>query len=383
MVGPGRQISYIRGMPHLPDSDRRILARDDSSIRMFAPAKVNLTLEILGRLNDGFHLLHSLLCPLSIGDEVDLRILTNSAARSIRVRFSENLERQLRAQPGEERSFAQLCAELESPLNLAYRAADRLLSPRGYGFEILIHKSVPIGAGLGGGSGDAACVLLGAAKLLGVEASPELFEIAATLGADVPAMLLDRLLLMTGRGERLLPLRGHFVPHGDSPMLLVKPVVSVSTARAYSLLGRPAELTDEGGESLLIKRLTNPYPLLTLGVGIYSESWADPRLTLLPQEGIRDCTKDGGVQGNWLSCLENDFQKVVLREFPELEASEKELKRAGARHTLLCGSGSALLGFFADTPSRDSASSLLKENFPEWILAPVSLVPNCPHAVCR
>lgn len=390
-------------MSFLSPSDPRFLERTARDATLLAPAKVNLTLRILARLENGYHLLWSLISPLSLSDRVQVSITGSASDRgkqTIETTFSPELEAHVRAASGSEETFRGLSTALSSPENLAFRAARALLGDRG--FHIRLEKHVPFGAGLGGGSSDAASTLL-ALSVLSPEIPREtIWRAACALGSDVPATLLNRLCLLTGQGEQLYSV-------AESPALeeacalLVKPLVAVETARAYRLFGCARTLSPGAATVEVEGRLRDPRDLSQLGVRIHNESSVLERLTLLPQEGISDMPERGGavtktssasgscrvddgaaprakpcvaLPSEWYLFLENDFQAVVFREYPEVREVAEELRRTGAVHTLLCGSGSSVLGFFDDRESRDSAQSALGDLSRGWLCSPVRLVPN-------
>lgn len=182
-------------------------------LRAKAPAKINLWLEVLGRRADGYHELSSLMLPIGIYDEIDLRILP-------------------------EEGIVLECDQPEIPRdrdNLAWRAAEIFYEAMDEkpAVRIGIRKRIPTAAGLGGGSSDAAAVLAGLGTLYpGKVSSGTLHELATHLGADVPFFLYQKPALATGIGERLEVVKG--LP--DYPLLLVKPPLKVSTAWVYSSL---------------------------------------------------------------------------------------------------------------------------------------------------
>lgn len=179
-----------------------------------AHAKINWTLRVLGVRDDGYHDLQSIVLPVSLHDTVSLL-----EADGITCRMDSG--------------------DLPQESNLAYRAAVELRRRTGYrgGVEISIAKRIPAGAGLGGGSADAAAVLNGLNELWGLcLPKAELCEIAADIGSDVPALVLGGAVLMEGRGERVLP----YVPEDNEPALpnvenivLYVPQIFASTPAVY------------------------------------------------------------------------------------------------------------------------------------------------------
>jgi len=249
-----------------------------------APAKVNLSLRVLGRRSDGFHEIRTVFQAIDLADEV--RVSPARSGISVDV---------LGADVGPERD------------NLAYRAADAFLTRFGglAGVVVRLTKKIPAGAGLGGGSSDAAAVLRALGRLAGSPPDPEaVAEIGAALGSDVPFFLgASPLARAEGRGERLHPLQ----PLPEAHLVLALPPAHVRTADAYRALGR-------GSWS---ERDAPPAPA-------GPHDWADVETALL-----------------------NDFQAPVAARHSEVRASLDLLRAAGARGVLLSGSGAASFGLFA------------------------------------
>lgn len=175
-----------------------------------AHAKVNLTLEVLGKRPDGYHEIRSIFRLLALHDVVRVE-------QAPELRLSCSLP------------------ELDGEQNLALRAARLLRAETGYdgGARITIEKAIPVAAGLGGGSSDGAATLMALDALWQTKlGAAELARLAAALGSDVPFFLLGGMALATGRGERLRAL----APPPDCPVLLVKPPIAVSTAAIYGLV---------------------------------------------------------------------------------------------------------------------------------------------------
>lgn len=186
---------------------------------MRAPAKVNLTLRILGKRQDGYHEVETLMVPLDLADEVEL-VRRREGAPVLQCDSSEV--------PGDEE-------------NLAVRAL-RLLEERcgrDLGLGIRLRKRIPVGAGLGGGSSDAAAVLRGGNLLggLGLGAG-DLSELAAVLGSDVPFFLAEQPCWCRGRGERVIPAD----LGGSIDLVLLKPAFPVATAEAYAAWSGAVEI---------------------------------------------------------------------------------------------------------------------------------------------
>lgn len=197
-------------------------------MKLEAHAKINLTLEILGMRSDGYHDLRSVVVPIPFHDDVIL----------------ESVERDLPTGARTSRSaddiFVDMPGDLPQEKNLAWKAAQALRRATGclQGVRISIVKRIPAGAGLGGGSADAAAVLCGLNDLWDLHLPVlRLCEIAAEVGSDVPALVLGGPVLMEGRGERVRPLAESELadfPLPDMARLVLRtPPVFVSTPEVF------------------------------------------------------------------------------------------------------------------------------------------------------
>jgi 4-diphosphocytidyl-2-C-methyl-D-erythritol kinase len=287
--------------------------------RVRSLAKINLDLRVLGKRPDGFHELRTVFHTISLADTID-----------IEYRPSRALE-------------IEIGGTVDIPDNLIARAAQALADQtrlRGH-FKFALSKNIPMGAGLGGGSSNAAAVLLALPVLAGCRVPLEtLAAIGASLGSDIPVFLYGGAALGVGRGSELYPL-----PDIRSYGVLVTPDVHVSTADAYRALNRPPLA---GYEPLT----TGPSPLDTKS--FQSLAWA---MESLPGDG-------------WKRLATNDFEPAVFARFPQLESVKSKLSRLGGRPALMTGSGSALFGLF-DT--RDSAVRA-REAFRDFRAFTVALV---------
>ncbi len=271
--------------------------------RLRAPAKINLDLRVMGRRPDGYHELRTLFQTISLADVLEVE-----------------------HEPG--RGFS-IVVESEPAIeeNLAERAARRLNEAAGLSgsWRVKLKKRIPMGAGLGGGSADAAAVLLGFPALGGVRVPLEtLAAIAAELGSDVPFFLLGGAAVGLGRGTELYPLPD--VPR--RPGVIVSPGIHVSTPDAYRALGRA--LTAEIPSSIL-----NNFQGL---------AWRE------------DVCARGEGEGP-----QNDFETVVFERHPRLGEIRSRLEAEGAYPARMSGSGSSLFGFFGGTAERDGAMRRVRE----------------------
>lgn len=254
-------------------------------IRVSAHAKINLFLRVLRRREDGYHEIQSLVCPISLADEVSVR----QADR-------------LRVQVGGQ-------AAALGGLNLALVAALALADgcPDAGGALVEIDKRIPVAGGLGGGSADAAAALRALNDLWGCGVEPEELErIAERIGSDVPAMLRDEPLLMSGRGERLAP-----VQVATFHWTLVRFGFGVRSPDAY-------RWWDLDGAS----SGPEPEPLLAAAASGDAEALG--------------------------ALLFNDLEAPVFSRHPELGSAKDRLIDAGALGALMSGSGSSVLGLARD-----------------------------------
>jgi len=191
-------------------------------MKLFAPAKVNLSLRVLGKRPDGYHALESLMAPVSLCDEITIDITQGAT------------------------EFDLTCSDPTIPCdasNLALIAARVFCEETGrpFGGKIHIEKHIPHGAGLGGGSSDAATVLLALNRLAQTKLdAPELERIAARVGSDVPFFICGSAAWITGRGEHVAP---HVLPQ-EFHLVLIKPPFGVSTAWAFSAWSKEAARTE-------------------------------------------------------------------------------------------------------------------------------------------
>lgn len=252
-------------------------------IQRRAPAKINLGLHVLRRRADGYHDVETVLLPIGWADELSV---------------------------GPAAPFAFTCSDPSLPTderNLCVRAARALaaeagIKPRG---ALHLEKRVPHGAGLGGGSSDAAQALGLLRDFWGVRVEDEaLHALAARLGSDVPFFLHDEAMLATGRGERLEPLasESYRLPFA---LTVVMPPVQVATAEAYALVR--------------------------------------PRNQRRPD--LRDLVQSNDLS-RWRRELVNDFEAPILARHPEIHGARRNLLDAGAGYAALSGSGSAVFGVF-------------------------------------
>jgi 4-diphosphocytidyl-2-C-methyl-D-erythritol kinase len=257
-------------------------------IKFKTPAKINLGLHIHGKREDGFHELETIFQMVSLYDDVELELLSSGI----------KLECDSPGVPTDDTNLAYKAANL---LRQSYQVEDK-------GVSIRLKKNIPFGAGLGGGSGNAAGVLMGLNHLWNLKIEREkLSKLAAELGSDVPFFLTSPCALGMGRGEKLKALK----PCAKFQVLLVFPGFPVATSWVYQNL--KLKLTKrENNISILRKNLS-----------------------------LSDITSLG-------SQLYNDLEPLVIQRFPEVQVVKDELGAWGALGVLLSGSGSTVFGIFDD-----------------------------------
>jgi 4-diphosphocytidyl-2-C-methyl-D-erythritol kinase len=257
---------------------------DTRRVRLRALAKLNLDLRVLGKRPDGYHELRTIFQTISLADTIEMAFT-----------------------PGR-KTIVELEDSLAIPDNLVARAARLALDVMRTSGRVAMRltKRIPMGAGLGGGSSDAAAVLLALPVLAGRKLDvAKLSELAQQLGSDVGFFLLAGTAAGVGRGTELFPL-----PDGPAQRaLVVAPGVHVSTPQAYRDLS--------------------------------------PRLTSESQQN-KIFSFQSQVWGRGVESPRNDFEEVVFPQQPSLAVIKKRLLRAGASIALMTGSGSALFGLYPD-----------------------------------
>jgi len=264
------------------------------------PAKINLGLHIHHKRRDGYHELETLLQMVSLYDELELESLKSGI----------ELECDAPGIPTDDTNLAYRAARL---LQETHKTGDR-------GVRIQLKKNIPSGAGLGGGSGNAAGVLLGLNRLWDLKMSrSHLASLAAELGSDVPFFLTAPCALGTGRGECLEPL----TPSSKFQVLLVFPGFPVSTSWAYQNL--KLKLTKRENNISILRKFLSQSDVARLGSRLY-----------------------------------NDLEPLVIQRFPEIQVIKDQLKAQKAEGVLLSGSGSTVFGIFDDPEQAKTACAELK-----------------------
>lgn len=263
------------------------------TLNLKAPAKVNYLLDVIRRRPDGYHELRMIMQRISLCDDITITLTESS---DVKVTCGKK-------------------GVPDGPGNIAWKAARIMLdhSSEGHGATIEITKNIPVAAGLGGGSSDAASVLIGMNQLLGLGFSDQrLMEIGVKLGADVPFFIFKKTALAEGIGEELR----NMPEMPKAWILLVNPGVRVSTAWVYQTL-----------------QLTN-----------------EKVLSILPEFF--------GTVNDICTLLSNDLEAVTIPAFPVIAEIKSRMMQLGAVGSMMSGSGPTVFGIFR---SKDQAENACQE----------------------
>ncbi len=280
-------------------------------IKIDAPAKINLYLDVLWRLDNGFHNIQSIMQTVTLSDFVTVTV-----------------------EKTEKNSVHVACSNPDIPQderNIAWKAADlylRTFGINGYSVDIYIDKNIPVCAGLAGGSTDAAAVLLALNSLFGEKAGMlELIDCAALLGSDVPFCLVKGTKITQKRGEHM----DSVPPIPDCTILICSSGESVSTAWAYGELDKiHNDFSDR-------RKMRDNIQSMIAG---------------LKQCDIKAVTDN----------MYNIFEEAVFPVCPKAEATKKLLLEKGADNAIMSGSGSAVFGIFTDRTKAEKAKKSLESS---------------------
>ncbi len=264
-----------------------------------APAKINLALRVVGKRDDGYHLLQSVLAFFPLFDQLTITLCTEGLKFSCDPPVTATQEE-----------------------NLVYRAAQALLQASGQqrGAHLQLKKQIPNGAGLGGGSSDAALTLLALNQMWALGfTTAQLLAIGVKIGADLPFFIAGQTALVQGIGEQLTPLP--LCP--TTELVLIFPTLSLSTARVFHAL---------------------------------AGSLPPARAPLVLPDQPSDL----------LQFLENDLQPPAIALAPIIGTAMTALQQAGAQGTLMSGSGSSVFGLFPTPATAQHAKDQLTAKYPEW-----------------
>jgi 4-diphosphocytidyl-2-C-methyl-D-erythritol kinase len=272
------------------------------ALTLKAPAKINLTLNILGKREDSYHEIYSLMENISLFD----------ALTFFKIREGIVLKSNLPQLPLDRR-------------NLVYQAAQLILNEGrvNHGAKIILKKKIPLSSGLGGGSSDAAFALLGLNRLYNLNFSlQKLHSLAEKLGSDIPFFLYQRTALVQGRGEKVKPVE----TFKDYWIVLITFPFQVSTSWAYRLF--KMDLTRKPN---FIK--------------------------------LKNLKKKEDFFGS-LNYWRNDFEDLIVERYPQVKQVLKLLTKLGAKKSSMTGSGPTVYGIFEDEPSKEEVKKLLQRD--DW-----------------
>ena len=284
-----------------------------SGVRKLAPAKINLSLAVTGQRADGYHQLDSLVAFTTLGDVVEVEP-ADVWSLTINGPFAESLPV----------SDDNLVLRAGHAMQDAFASYSATVSPA----DIRLTKNLPVASGIGGGSADAAAVMLALQDLWGQSLpSDDMHAIALSLGADIPACLAGVPSRMQGIGERLTPV---------------------------AMLGLPVVLAN-CGRAIATPRIFAALP-----------SRNNPQMDM-PMPTERDPWME------WLRSQRNDLQQAAVALVPEIETTLDTLAAAGAQLARMSGSGATCFGVFESIGSADQAAERLKTKHPDWWIVTTEL----------
>lgn len=292
---------------------------------MQAYAKVNLFLRVLDRRTDGYHNILSLMAHINLADLLKLEYAeVNTDPRDLCI--------EIESAGG---TFAGILDTLDEKDNLITRAIEEAAALSGCGgkFRFLLEKNIPAGAGLGGGSGDAASALKLVGPRMGLDETA-LHKIAAKIGADVPFHLNQGFALCEGIGEIIEQLEDGL----QCSLLVVNDGIHVDTGKAYRMLKRDEKNSLSDYESQYLK------------------------------ENLRNIIKKGDLSGLQRIAV-NDFESVVFKEYKNIALTKEMVIDSGAEFAIMTGSGSTVIGLFNSRKKAEEAAEILKKSIKHVFLA--------------
>jgi 4-diphosphocytidyl-2-C-methyl-D-erythritol kinase len=252
-------------------------------VKLNSHAKINFGLNIVSKRPDGYHNIETIFYPIQLHDEIIIK-------KSDKFSFNSN--------------YKNLTAEEDNLVIKAKKLLEKHINKTSP-VEIFLKKNIPVGAGLGGGSSNAASTLLALNKLFNLNLPvSELFNLAVQIGSDVPFFLDPKPKFAKGKGEVLTPLNFKI----KSPVLIINPGINISTPWAYS--------------KIVPKEPVNS-------------------LNMIINKKVKDFSKLIGI-------VTNDFEEIVFKEHTDIKKIKKDLYKLRADFALMTGSGSTLFGIFPD-----------------------------------
>ena len=272
-----------------------------------SPAKINIGLNIINKRDDGFHNLETIFYPLNLYDEI-------SYTRSSIFSFDSNDE--------------DLNKDITNLIVKTKEALEKLLEKK-LGVEIFLKKNIPIGAGLGGGSSNAASTLLALIKLFNLDISNNLIlDLALNLGSDVPYFLNPVPSFAESRGEILIPINIKI----DHHLLIVNPGIHISTKWAFGLI-KPNH----------------------------------------PQESLKKLINKSELRmKDLVNFTRNDFEEIVFNHFPEIKQIKETMLHLGANHSMMTGTGSTVWAMFDNAETAYQTEQYFKcKNYFTFLQKPI------------
>lgn len=292
-------------------------------------AKINLGLDVIGKLENGYHLLRSVMQQIDLYDTIELSRLSEAVV----------IKNALPAAVADNGMRITLTSDSDAvPLdqsNLAYKAAKLLMEHDGIGEGVHIHiiKRIPVAAGLAGGSTDAAAVFMGMNELFGLgHSKDELQELGVKLGADVPFCIMGGTALAEGIGEKLTPIQT--MP--EMYIVIAKPSIGVSTKYVY--------------ENLRLEQVTHP----------------DTEKILVAMQR-KDLAEMTGLLGNVL-------ETVTIEKYPLIRELKDVMLETGAVGSLMSGSGPTVFGIFDTMEKAAEAEKQMQRKYPQVFIQAADII---------
>lgn len=292
-------------------------------------AKINLGLDVIGKLENGYHLLRSVMQQIDLYDTVELSRLSEAVVikNALPAAVTDNGMRITLTSNSDEVPLDQN--------NLAYKAAKLLMEHDGIGEGVHIHiiKRIPVAAGLAGGSTDAAAVFMGMNELFGLgHSKDELQELGVKLGADVPFCIMGGTALAEGIGEKLTPIKTMPTMY----LVIAKPSIGVSTKYVY--------------ENLLLEQVTHPD--------------TEKILAAMQHKDLAEMTE----------LLGNVLESVTIEKYPLIRELKDAMLETGAVGSLMSGSGPTVFGIFDTMEKAAEAEKRMRRKYPQVFIQAADII---------
>jgi 4-diphosphocytidyl-2-C-methyl-D-erythritol kinase len=312
------------------------------SIALRSFAKINLGLKIGPPRADGFHSLLTVYQTIALHDVVHVAV---AEGEGIEIR----------------------CSDPRVPCdatNTCYKIAERVLKSTGKRGRVIIEieKHLPVQGGMGAASSNAVAAMLGLERALGVELpQSEKLRIASEVGSDLPLFLIGGTVLGVDRGQKVYALQD--LP--DMPLVVVTPPIGVSTPKAFAQWDALMASESAGANALT----TSEHAVTIKERDQAANAWLSERLLsqgFIAKRPASGVPAAGGDRAETLlldlvrTGIENDFERVVFPEYPELREVRSVLQREGARYASLSGSGSTLFGMFESVAEAEAAAERMR-----------------------